>query len=86
LRNDGILYLQAAIPRKIVDSPAFLEHGSAEKIAVCGNTTRDPNKEAFLYEAAQNLDLKISKSNKKNKKHIAVDVLFKAYPMIPLSG
>jgi hypothetical protein len=34
LRNDGILYLQAAIPRTILDSPAFLEHGSAEKIAV----------------------------------------------------
>jgi hypothetical protein len=45
LRNDGILYLQAAIPRTIVDSPAFLEHGSAEKFAVCGHTTPDPNKE-----------------------------------------
>jgi hypothetical protein len=45
LRNDGILYLQAAIPRTIVDSPAFLKHGSAEKIAVYGRTTRDPNKE-----------------------------------------
>jgi hypothetical protein len=45
LQNDGILYLQAAIQRTIVDSPAFLEHGSAEKIVVCGHTTRDPNKE-----------------------------------------
>jgi hypothetical protein len=45
LWNDGILYLQDAIPRTIIDSPAFLEHGSAEKIAVCGHTTRDPNKE-----------------------------------------
>jgi hypothetical protein len=45
LWNDGILYLQAAIPRTIVDSPVFLEHGSAEKIAVCCHTTRDPNKE-----------------------------------------
>ncbi len=44
LRNDGILYIQAAIPRTIVESPAFLEHGSAEKIAVCAHTTRDPNK------------------------------------------
>jgi hypothetical protein len=35
-RNDGILYLQAAIPRTIVDSPAFKEHGAAEKITVCG--------------------------------------------------
>jgi hypothetical protein len=45
LRNDGILYLQAAIRRTIVDSPAFLQHGSAEKITVCGHTTCDPNKE-----------------------------------------
>jgi hypothetical protein len=42
LRNDGILYLQAAITRTIVDSPAFLEHGSAEKIAGCGHT-KDQN-------------------------------------------
>jgi hypothetical protein len=41
----GILYLQAAIPRTIVDSPVFLEHGSAEKIAVSGHTTRVPIKE-----------------------------------------
>jgi hypothetical protein len=40
-----IFYSQAVIPRKIVDSPAFLEHGSAEKIAECAHTTRDPNKE-----------------------------------------
>jgi hypothetical protein len=33
LRNDGILSLQAAISRTVVDSPAFLEHGSAENIA-----------------------------------------------------
>jgi hypothetical protein len=45
LRNDGILYLQAATPRKIVDSSAFLEQCSAEKIAVCDHTTRDPNNE-----------------------------------------
>jgi hypothetical protein len=44
LRNNGILYIQAAIPRTIVESPAFLEHGSAEKIAECAHTTRDPNK------------------------------------------
>ncbi len=37
--------LQAVIPRTIVDSPAFLEHGSAEKIVVCAHTPRDPNKE-----------------------------------------
>jgi hypothetical protein len=29
----------------IFDFPVFLEHGSAEKIAVCAHTTRDPNKE-----------------------------------------
>jgi hypothetical protein len=38
-----IFYSQAVIPRTIVDSLAFLEHGSAEKIAVCAHTTRDPN-------------------------------------------
>jgi hypothetical protein len=31
-----IFYSQAVIPRTIVDSPAFLEHGSAEKSAVSG--------------------------------------------------
>jgi hypothetical protein len=40
-----ILYSQAEIPRTIVDSPAFLDHGSAEKIEVCGHTTCDPNQE-----------------------------------------
>jgi hypothetical protein len=34
LRNDGILYLQAAIKRIIDISPAFLEHSFAIKIAV----------------------------------------------------
>jgi hypothetical protein len=34
LRNDGIFCLQAAIQRTIDISPAFLEHGSAKKIAV----------------------------------------------------
>jgi hypothetical protein len=64
-----IFYSQAAIPKTIVDSPAFLEHGSAEKIVVCAHTTHNPNKGGCL-----------------EAKHIAVDVLFKAYPMIPLSG
>jgi hypothetical protein len=40
-----IFYSQAVIPRTIVDFPAFLETGLAEKIAVCAHTTRDPNKE-----------------------------------------
>jgi hypothetical protein len=46
--------------RTIVDFPAFLEHGSAEKIAVCAHTNRDPNKQevgSFLSEAAQNLEV-----------------------------
>jgi hypothetical protein len=31
--------------KTFLDFPAFFEHGSAEKIAVCTHTTRDPNKE-----------------------------------------
>jgi hypothetical protein len=34
LRDVGILYSQAGIQRTIDVSPAFLEHGSAEKIGV----------------------------------------------------
>jgi hypothetical protein len=45
LRNDGILYLQAAIQRTIDISPAFLEHGSAKKIAVLAHATPEPNKQ-----------------------------------------
>jgi hypothetical protein len=41
LRDVGILYL---IQRPIVDFPAFLETGLAEKIAVCDHTSRNPNK------------------------------------------
>jgi hypothetical protein len=37
-------FSHAVIQRTIVDSPAFLEQDSAEKIAVCVYTTRDPNK------------------------------------------
>jgi hypothetical protein len=44
LRDVGILHSQAVIKRTIVVSPAFLEHGSAEKIAVCTHSNRDPNK------------------------------------------
>jgi hypothetical protein len=33
LRNDEILYLQAAIQRTIDASPAFMEYGLAKKIA-----------------------------------------------------
>jgi hypothetical protein len=42
---------------------------------------------AFLHEAAQNLELfiKYSGSKIKNKKPLAVDVVFRAYPMVPHS-
>jgi hypothetical protein len=73
LRNDGILYLQAAVPRTIVDSPAFLEHGLAWKDR--GLWPYNPWSqqggwlEAFLYEAAQNFELfsNIQDQNKKIK-------------------
>jgi hypothetical protein len=39
-----IFFSQAVIQGPIVDSPAFLETGLAEKISVCDHTTRDPNK------------------------------------------
>jgi hypothetical protein len=32
LRNDGILYMQAAIQRTIDVTPAFMEYGLAKKI------------------------------------------------------
>jgi hypothetical protein len=38
--------LQTVILKTIVGSSAFLEHGSAEKIAVCAHTTCDPNRQA----------------------------------------
>jgi hypothetical protein len=44
LWDAGILYSQAAIQRQIVDFPAFLETGLAEKIAVCDHTNRDPDR------------------------------------------
>ncbi len=54
LRDVGILqifYSQVIIQRTIIDSPAFLEHGSAEKIAVCAHTNLDPNKQevGFIF-------------------------------------
>jgi hypothetical protein len=52
LRNDGILYLRAAIQRTIDISPAFLEHGSAKKIA-----EQAGGLEAFLLEAAQHFEV-----------------------------
>jgi hypothetical protein len=44
LRDAGIFYSGAVIQRTIADFPAFLDHGSVEKIAVCAHTNRDPNK------------------------------------------
>jgi hypothetical protein len=78
-------YSQAVIPRTIVDFPAFLEPGSAEKIAVYAHTTQYPNKEECLQ--AQNFEVftNIHKLKLKNRKPKAVDVLFYAYPMVPLS-
>jgi hypothetical protein len=60
LRDVGILYWRAVIQRTIDVSPAFLEHGSAEKIAVWVHANYDPipNKRevgSFLHEAAAQL-------------------------------
>jgi len=55
LRNVEILqifYSRAVIQRTTVDSHAILEHGLAEKIAVCVHTNRTPNKQqgGFIFE------------------------------------
>jgi hypothetical protein len=52
LRDVGILQIfhsQAVIQRTIVDFLAFLENVSAEKIAVCALTNRDPNKQEVRF-------------------------------------
>ncbi len=91
LQDVGILYsLQAVIQRTIDVSPAILEHGPAEKISVWAHTNRDLNKQEvgfmFAWRGSQLWTLiKYSRSKMENKKPIAVDVLFKAYPMVPLS-
>jgi hypothetical protein len=48
----GIYYSLAVIQRTIVDLSAILDDGSAEKIAVCAHTNRDPNKQevGFIFE------------------------------------
>ncbi len=69
-----VFYSRAVIQRTNVDFPAFLEHGSAEEIAVCAHTNRE------LCSL-----LKISKLKYKNPKPVAVDDFLKASPMIPLS-
>ncbi len=68
----------------------FWSNCSAEKIAVCAHTNRDPNKQEVefifvwsgldLWSLYKNLKLKF-----KNQKPVAVDDFFKTYPMIPLS-
>jgi hypothetical protein len=54
LRDFGILqifYSRAVIQRTIIDFPAFLKHGLAEKIAVCVHTNREPDKQevGFIF-------------------------------------
>jgi hypothetical protein len=62
----------------------------------CGLSTCKPwseqagGLEAFLHEAAQNFEVvsscfKYSELKLKSQKPVVVDVLFKAYPMVPLS-
>jgi hypothetical protein len=53
-------------------------------------TNRNPNKQEvginFVLSGSELSCLfKFSKVKLKNQKHVAVDVLFKAYPMVPLS-
>jgi hypothetical protein len=45
LRDVGIFFLRDAIQRTVDVSPAFLEHGSAEKITVWAHANHDPNKQ-----------------------------------------
>ncbi len=45
LRDVGIFLSRAVIQRTIDVSPSFLEHSSAEKIAVGALIKRDPNKQ-----------------------------------------
>jgi hypothetical protein len=52
LQGAGILYSRAVIQRTIDVSPAFLEHGSVEKIAVWAHTNHDPNKQEVGFSFA----------------------------------
>jgi hypothetical protein len=49
--NSSNILLTGRNPRTIVDFPAFLKHGSAEKIAVCAHTNLDPYKQevGFIF-------------------------------------
>ena len=64
-------------------SPAFLEHSLKHMQTVIQTSRR---LDSLLHEAAQNLNFyQIFKIKNQNQKPIAVDVLLKAYPMVPLS-
>jgi hypothetical protein len=51
LRDVGIHYSRTVIQRTIDVTPAFLEHGSAEKIVVWAYAYHDPNKQkvGFIF-------------------------------------
>jgi hypothetical protein len=77
LLDVGVLYSQAVIQRTIDVSPAFLEHGSAEKITVWAYTNHDPNKQEVGFISSWNGSelwtlIKYSRSKVKNQKPIAV--------------
>jgi hypothetical protein len=63
----GILCSRAVIQRTIDVSPAFLEHGSVEKISVLAHANRHPNKQEVLHEVAQNSYQIFKIKNKKIK-------------------
>ncbi len=46
-----ILEYSTYFQRIIVDFPAFLDHGSAEKIADCAQTNRDPNRQEVGFNS-----------------------------------
>jgi hypothetical protein len=54
LQDVGLLYSRVIIQRTIDVSPAFLEHGLAEKITVIQTRRR---LDSFLHEVAQNFEL-----------------------------
>ncbi len=60
---------------------------SAEKIAVWDHANRDPNKQevGLIFALSGQNSYQIFKIKSKNKKPIDIHVLFKAYPMVPLS-
>jgi hypothetical protein len=62
LQDVGILYSQVVVQRTIDVSPAFLEHGSEEKIAVIQTSRR---LDSFLHKATQNFELLSNIQDKK---------------------